>query len=423
MIRPRSLRVRFLALTSLAAAVAVALASCGTPPQQGGAPATPSSASIRNEPGVRVRVMNSVPAVTVAGSRLTLRSPGAAPASFTPPVRVTRQAGAFVVTDGRNASVRWPGEVLEIDGSGGPLQLGSSTYPGTLVLHPAGTGIEVVNHVPIEQYLPGVLERELYASWPPEAFAAQAIAARSYAIAQRATTANRHYDLESTVASQVYGGKATNAKAIDAVNRTRGQVLTYNGRVLTAFFSASSGGVSQDAQAAFPDKQGSLDIPPLRGRPHGWGKSSNNFTWGPIRRDVRELSQRIAAWGRTNGNPVANLATLTRVDVIARSGSGRPATFQLTDSRGMTYRLAAEHFRFACNADAPGLTKLESAQQVKSSFLEIRLAGGAATFTGRGHGHGVGLDQWAARDMATQGYTGQQIAAFFYPGAQIQQLY
>lgn len=424
-------------------AVAVALmASCqARPGAVAGRPEKPIEpppvAEIRQEPSVRVRVVAGDARVTLTAAGPLAIGPVGVPAAqakpFTPPVTVSRRNGMFVVADRSGQSLGWNLPSLQVQAASGnaTVTVNNTAYPASLVVAPTKTAtgvspdrVDVINYVPIEQYLPGVIEHELYPKWQPEAYAAQAIAARSYAIAQQAASADRGFDLESTTASQVYGGQAQSQKAIDAVQRTRGQVLTWDGRVVPAFFSSCSGGVGQDAAIAFPDQKLDVKIPPLQGRPHGWGRTSTSYRWGPITRDTADLSRRIAAWGRGKGMSVANLGTLTHVEVASRSQSGRPATFRLRDHRNQSFILAAEHFRFACNHSGGGVSKVNDKQILKSSNVDVRVQGPSVIFTnGKGYGHGVGLDQWAAEEMAQAGHPATAIVSFFYPGATIERIY
>ena len=235
----------------------------------------------------------------------------------------------------------------------GPVTLAGNAYPREMVLEPTARAdhFDAVNHVPLDTYLAGVLERELFASWPAETFRAQAVAARSYALWEVALArqdADRDFDLESTEASQVYGGQSKNPKALAAVNDTRGVLLVYDGRVLPAFFASSSGGLGQDAALAFPGR--GPDLPPLRARVQGaWDQQSPAYRWGPISRDRAAYSQRLAAWGEREKHPVAALGTVTHVDVATRNRVGRPASFRVTDETGTAFTLHAEGFRQASN--------------------------------------------------------------------------
>lgn len=445
--RPRR-RSRLTRVLALLTALLVVLPSCQVSPspfpgvgagQKRALLPPPAVSAIHGEPEVRVRVVAATPRVTLnAAGPLIIGATSpqlARPRSFDPPVTVTRANGMFVLTDRSGRSLGWGLPALRAESPSGDqaLTINGVAYPAAAVLHPAANrpdAIDVVNHLPLEQYLPGVIEHELYGSWAPEAFVAQAIAARSYAIARQTISRDRPYDLESTVADQVYGGRATNPKAIDAVQRTRGQVLVYDGRIVPAFFSSCSGGVGQSAPIAFPDVKLDVNMPPLMGRVHGWGKSSNSYRWGPFSRDVNTLSRRMAAWGRANRHGIANLGTITAIGVASRSHTGRPASFRVRDNRGQSFLLAAEDFRRACNylsgggTSGGGLPKLDPAVQLKSSHVDVSVRGGSVVFSnGHGHGHGVGLDQWAAQEMAQAGYTGHAIVTFFYPGASVQRVY
>ncbi len=126
-------------------------------------------------------------------------------------------------------------------------------YRGGLRAVPAGGAFDLVNVLDLEDYLRGVVPREMPASWGDDALAAlvaQSVAARSYALATLKPTAN--YDLYNDQRSQVYGGvSAEDPRTTRAVLSTRGTVLTYDGAVITAFFFSTSGGRTEDVQNVF----------------------------------------------------------------------------------------------------------------------------------------------------------------------------
>lgn len=307
-----------------------------------------------------------------------------------------------------------------VDGRAFPAKV--RLYPLTRGGRPAGR-LDVVNVVGVERYLPGVLERELYGSWPRATYEAQAVAARSYALWERRQAGRRHYHLESTVASQAYVGKSTRAVAVEAVTATRGMVLAWDGRVLPAFYSSTSGGRGQDALAAFPER--GLDLPPLRGRDHGrWGQGSGRHRWAVIERDRGTLAARMAAWGRAARHPVGRLDGLRAIRVVGRNAVGRPTRFAVVGVNGQRYELAAERLRFAVNHPAAGLPGLAREVVLPSSDTEPRVVGGVVRFeAGRGFGHGVGLAQWGAKEMADAGNDFRSILVFYYPGARLIRAY
>lgn len=391
----------------------------------------PAAASIRDEPEVRVRIASSMTAVTLESpATMTVSAAGAdsqraQPRRMDTPVTVSRVSDGFVVRDRSGQGTRWLVQQLRIDAAGSTsIRFEGQAYPGAMVMTATGRErFDLVNHVPMETYLPGVLDRELYASWEPAAFAAQAIAARTYALWERSLQPDRHYDLESTTASQAYGGQVRNAKATEAVRRTRGQVLVYNGNIVPAFYSSSNGGVAQDGVIAFPDK--APDIEPLRGGPRGqWDRPSPYYRWGPVQRDRRQLAQRLAAWGRAHSDAIQQLRDIRQITIRSRNHGGRPAVFTITDQHNRQYHLPAESFRHACNADAPTLSAVSSQQQLRSSFVDVQVRGDVVVFTnGRGFGHGVGLSQWGAQGLAQNGYGPGAIVRYYYPGAQLEKLY
>ncbi|MEM1109354.1 MAG: SpoIID/LytB domain-containing protein [Planctomycetota bacterium] len=394
---------------------------------------------ITREPAIRVRVQTKAESLTIdaipnesTAVRVTgPRASGAKVYRYQLPVQVTLRDGAWVLRDKNGKGVRWrlPELLIECD-DGEALKLGERRYPRRLVLTPRQVEtpgdvalFDVVNHVPLETYLPGVIERELYASWPLETFKAQAVAARSYALWEMTIGRGRHFDLESTTASQVYGGEASNRTALRAVEATRGQVIIYEGRVVPAFFSSSTGGTGQDALVAFPNRI--EDIAPLRAREHGaWDKASPTYRWGPIARDRAALSRRIAEWGKRQKHAVAAIGTLQRVEVAARNRVGRPAQYRLTDTSGRRFLIGCEMLRNAGNFTREGELPLEKNQRLLSSHFDVAVSQSQVRFVnGRGHGHGVGMSQWGARAMGEAGHGHAAILGFYYPGARVQGVY
>lgn len=121
-------------------------------------------------------------------------------------------------------------------------------YRGHFQLLNSGEGLTVVNDVPLELYLQGVVPSEMPSSWEHDAHKAQAIAARSYAIANLGKRAKHGYDLKDTPEDQAYGGaSAETSQTNDAVIETEGLVLIHDGKIIPAYYSASAGGHTKDA--------------------------------------------------------------------------------------------------------------------------------------------------------------------------------
>jgi len=384
------------------------------------------------EPVMRVRIRVGVSQLALSGGRQLTVGPmqqpngSARPYNFAAPLRITRHGDGFAITSSDGKTVSWALSALMIHSPDGqPVQVDGVPYPQQVALHLSKnhqSSFDAVNHVLLEQYLPGVLQKELYRTWHPATFRAQCIAARSYAICQHVRWQSRHYDLESTTASQAYAGAAAGPKAVQAVALTRGIVLTYQNQVVPGYYSSCCGAVGQDATVAFPNGE---NMTPLRGRQRAaWCRASSKFQWGPITRRGDTLSRRIRAWGWERKHPVGQLQAVARIDITSTNAAGRPAAFTITDRTGSKYALGPEEFRFACNFDARGVGKLGSKQILPSSFVTPSVSGNVVRFqNGRGYGHGVGMCQWGAQGMASAGIDSYQIVAYYYPQSQLRRLY
>ncbi|MDR5659945.1 SpoIID/LytB domain-containing protein [Serpentinicella sp. ANB-PHB4] len=150
---------------------------------------------------------------------------------------------------------------------------GDINYLGNMHFTVRSGNLRVINHIPVEQYLPGVVAYEMSNSFPLEALKAQAVTARGYAV-NRISSSGDH-DIGDTEQTQVYRGyNPTNGNVIQAVNETKGEVLKYNGEIISAYYSASNGGFTE-----------------LPGNAWGFGDSANNaHPYLVIREDPYDLA-------------------------------------------------------------------------------------------------------------------------------------
>ncbi len=222
--------------------------------------------------------------------------------------------------------------------AGGTVALDGSPYRGAMRILNRGGRLSAVNVVNLEQYLYGVVPREVSARWgddAPAALRAQAIAARSYAIATLDRGAD--YDLLPDVRDQVYGGAAAEDPRTDAaVDATRGKVLVYGGKVITAFFFSSSGGRTEDVQNVFPS---SPPEPYLTSVPDPFDRGSPFHTWDA--QDRRTLTG--AALGRALGAP----GPVVRATVVRRGASPRVMDLRLITARGASVDVTGSQVRTA----------------------------------------------------------------------------
>lgn len=173
-----------------------------------------------------------------------------------------------------------------------PLALGSRAYRGTFRVTAKGSALRVVNTVGLEPYLWGVVPSEMPDRWPAEALEAQAVVARTYALAH---LHGGDFDLYPDTRSQVYGGMAAESPtASDAVNQTAGEVVTYKGKLASTFFYSSSGGKTANVQDVWPKVAA---VPYLVSVPDPYDALSPYHDWGPLRFTPALLARRLHAPG------------------------------------------------------------------------------------------------------------------------------
>jgi stage II sporulation protein D len=314
--------------------------------------------------------------------------------------------------------------------AGGPIAVDGTSYRGSIRLVPlAGGRINVINNVAVEDYLAGVVTKEMYPDWPVEALKAQAVASRTYALYEAHTTGkSRSWDVYGDQRSQMYGGlNAETASGRQAVASTEGMVLTYgpgNGTIFRSYFSSCCGGVTQAASDAFP---GEPYIPPLAEQSHGTLASGcKYFNWGPITISKQELTRRIHIWAQRTGEQIGrtiaeqSMDDVLTIQIQSYNRFGRPNRVLVVDARGTQYSWPAEQLRAVVNTDAG------KGPTLPSSFCKISASPGSSQVTfydGHGFGHGVGMCQWTADAEAAAGENFEQILADGYPQAKLERAY
>ncbi|HYE01684.1 MAG TPA: SpoIID/LytB domain-containing protein, partial [Phycisphaerales bacterium] len=431
-------------------------------------------AGIAGEPEMRVRIQARVPSVELAGTpefavtplrglvregRQTVKGP----LVFTldefgwvvqrpsgKPLRFSRDRDVEVVGLGDDPVIcngtMYPGRFRLTAATSGGNQAGdiarASEQARTIPAAPAlaGTGapgaaapadparvIDVIEHVPLEAYLPGVVAKELYEGWPAAAYQVQAVCARSYAIHERlrSMAAGRAFDVEATTRDQAYQGASAPPVARQAVESTRGLVMAYGDAVLRTYYSSTCGGRTASAKETWPITRGyeyNLAAPlQASARPSACQKSPL-FTWRTDR-DRADLARRLAAYGQKMGFMIRQIKDVQNVSVLAVNAVGRPTEYKVVDSDGKWYRLKAEELRLACNTDYPGSAPITRANRVNSGDLELVLEGSSVLIMGRGFGHGVGMCQFCTRGWAEQGEGYEQMLPRFYHGARLVRAY
>ena len=302
-------------------------------------------------------------------------------------------------------------------------------YRGVIRIVASDTGIVVVNVLPVEWYLRGVVPLEIggpRAGNEAAAVEAQAIAARSYTVVRLAAmeggaSRNASYDMLSSVADQVYGGAdAERPFSNQAVARTIGLVLRYNGRVVSAPYHSTCGGETAEPDEVWrsanePFLQRVSDrIPGTSNR--FYCDISPRFSWTrSLTGDELDAAVRAYLAGYTKV-PSGGAGHVRNVTIESRTPSGRVARLIIAAERG-TFSLRGNDIRYVLRT--PGGEILNSTYF--SVQTETRRDGSLARLVvkGNGYGHGIGMCQWGAIGRARAGQSARAILATYYPGTTV----
>ncbi|MBD1904154.1 SpoIID/LytB domain-containing protein [Funiculus sociatus GB2-A5] len=315
----------------------------------------------------------------------------------------------------------------------------SFLYAGPLQLQPNAYGTyTLVNQVPLETYLRGVVPHELDAGAPYAAAEAQAIIARTYALRNLRRFTVDGYELCADTHCQVYKGLTGTVPTTDkAIAATKGKVLTYQNELVDALYSSTTGGVT----AHFSDVWNGSDRPylqivvdsansvwnlsqfPLASEQNirrfinlkqGFNETGANwFRWSRSSTIV-QITQDLKRYLQRTKTPFVPFNTIKQLRVVERSPSGRILKLAVQTDTGVI-EIHKDDVRSAFMAPRSTLFYLQPIYGADKSVKGYAFVGG-------GLGHAVGMSQTGAFNLAKVGWSSQQILNFYYPGAQIQPL-
>lgn len=261
---------------------------------------------------------------------------------------------------------------------------------------------QVINFVDLEDYLCGVVPRELMSD-QLEAEKAQAVVARTYALAH--LRPGKKYDVTATDKSQVYGGVAAEQPITNqAVEETRGQVLLHEGKLAKdVLFSSTCGGSTVDKERVYAG----LPVPYLKAVACTFCEASPLFRW-QLEVEADELRQELE---RSLGKPVQPLTALA---VAERDPSGRVQRLRLQGAEAAWELRGDDMRRHLFGRNEQGQRKA-----LYSTRFEVEERPGGFCFRGQGWGHGVGMCQWGALGQARQGKNYRDILAYYFSGTRV----
>lgn len=286
-------------------------------------------------------------------------------------------------------------EVEKVDISNkGIMTIGNNKYHGDLYIKQVDSKLQIVNFVDIEKYLLGVVPYEMPSSFPLEALKAQTVIARSYA----QTNINRNkkdFDLYDDTRSQVYAGipKSRLSNVEKAIKETKGEVITYNGRVIDALFHSYSGGYTASAKEVYGN-----DIEYLKPVEDKYSKGVpiSVLTWTYLI-PKSQLEKEI---GFIPFDYDIEYTESNRVKYIVL----------YNEDRSLEKKYTGAEFR-----------RKYSTSKIKSTAYNINIENGDIKVVGSGYGHGVGFSQWSSKTMAEdEKMSYKDIINFFYTGVKVE---
>jgi len=312
--------------------------------------------------------------------------------------KATFQDGSGICINGKAVHTS---EVLIVPEREGDLSNSGIRYSGAFEINVDESGsLRLINTLDIERYLAGVLFKEMPTSFSDEALKAQLVAARTYAL-YRISHGRRM--LTDDVRSQVYGGlSAESARGIGLIQATHGEVLTFGGEVIPAFFSSTCGGITAGSSDVF---EGEAPFPVNQSVVCGYCLDSRFYRWeaGFSTDEIR------------NSLGLPGDQALFEISVTGVNRSKRATEISILDGRGgIIIKYTASRFRSSLNRGRSLKNKMLSLM-----IEEIKKTSDGFVIHGRGWGHGVGLCQYGAQGLAESGKSYRAILEYYYKDASL----
>lgn len=308
-------------------------------------------------------------------------------------------------------------------------------YTDTLLLASDGEHLYLINILPLESYLRGVVPNEIGKNRTDQekaAVEAQAIIARTYALNKIRLPLTRLFDVYDDVRDQVFAGaKGSDAVCTEAVNSTRGIVVAWDGQPVECYFHSTCGGSTEASTNVWrrPQSRPFLTMVSDRNGPQTYCRISPSFRWTEVytRKQLEGLLRAFLPSAndalRAEDIPGDNWYLLD-INLLKRAPSGRVTTVQIVmgnRSRQRAYYVHADKIRWAFrrpdgNALRSTLFDIHLKRDSNRWITQIRIDGG-------GNGHGVGMCQWGAIARSRAGYSYEQILRTYFPGTELRAMY
>lgn len=392
-----------------------------------GSVVTPATTRVENVPNVRVLLGSSSSDATVTSTaNMVVLNSGNGQVST-----ISANRGTTIGVRGGKIAINGKAidtvVTLKPTNSNAPFLFEGKGYRGGLTLRANNGKMMVINSVPLEDYLYGVVPQEVVPSWPAAALEAQAVAARTYALHTMEENKGKLYDVSTTTDHQVYNGVSGETQATtNAVNKTKGMVMLYNQRPINALFHSDGGGYTEDSVNVWGS-----DVPYLKGvKDFSTGTSTSNWT---VTTSRQALESKLNAASKGVG----------KLKSIQLTPLGKPG--QQTSDRGVSGRIKSATFIGTSGKTTVDGDSLRSILGLKSTLFDFYVNHNPTTGTGKayhnftgnndtvyikghGWGHGLGMSQWGAAEMAKRATPGdtnyyQTILRHYYSGITLKKMY
>lgn len=259
--------------------------------------------------------------------------------------------------------------------------------------------LTVINELWLEEYICGIMTKEVSPAWSFESLKAQAVVARTFAIKNLGKHASSGFGLCSQTHCQVYGGfESEDERSNKAVYDTVGDVLKYNGEMINALYHSSCGGRTEDVRNVWNDSK--TENPEyFTGVKCGFCEKDKWYNWSASI-SVKTVGSILRSFGYKVGD-------VKKIKTVGRTASDRVKEILIEHSKGKLW-LRSNRFRMAMNPNI-----------LRSTNFTVKIKNGVAYFRGHGWGHGVGMCQWGAKGMADAGWDYKKILEHYYLGAEI----
>lgn len=306
-------------------------------------------------------------------------------------------------------------------GANNRLQVGGKRYRGLMKLLPDGQVVQVINVIYMEDYLRGVVPPEIgkRADSEIEAVKAQAVAARTYAIAHLQQYPAEQYDMKSSIMDQIYKGLSVEDKLVNrSIEATAGQTITFDDQLINAYYHSTCGGMTDDIESVWDRKE----TPYLKAVSDSGACSwSKYYTWKEVFTE-RQLRGRLEQYLSSDRGRDMVISRITDVVLAELSPGGRIARMTVVTEAG-NYQFKKDRIRWVVGRTSnPDLI-------LPSDRFEVVIGRDASgrvetvTFKGRGYGHGVGMCQCGAIGLARQGWSYNAILQHYFTGVELQSKY